>query len=304
MAETSVERSERNPLVSAVDKPAPRFHGARNWLRWFLTNPRVLLSGGFILLLILSALGASIITESDPSRIRATMRLMPPGEGGFLGTDEFGRDLFARIIYGARLTLIVSLCSVAISSLLGVVMGMSAAFFGSPTDTILMRLADAILSFPPILLAIFVISFWGSSVVNVILVIGLLYTPRFQRIAYSSTLAVQENDYILAARAIGSRPARILRLGILPNIFAPIIVQFSLAMGTAILLESGLSFLGLGPPPDVASWGRSIQQSSRFMSQHPWGVVWPSLVISTTVLAFNILGDALRDRLDPRLRTA
>jgi peptide/nickel transport system permease protein len=221
-----------------------------------------------------------------------------------LGTDEFGRDLFARIIYGARLTLIVSVASVTIAMLLGTLMGMASAFFGPPTDTILMRLADAVLSFPPILLAIFIVAFWGSSVLNVILVIGLLYTPRFQRIAYSATLSVQENDYIMAARAIGARGTRILVRGILPNILAPVLVQVSLSMGTAILLESGLSFLGLGPPPDIPSWGRSIQQSSRFMSQHAWGVVWPAVVISLTVLAFNILGDALRDRLDPRLRSA
>ncbi|MEZ4522434.1 MAG: ABC transporter permease [Thermomicrobiales bacterium] len=281
----------------------PRFEIIRDWLHWFFTNPRVFISGGFIILLCLAAIAAPIITSSDPSLIRADQRLLPPGDGGFLGTDEFGRDLFARIIYGARLTMIVSLSSVMIAAVLGLVMGMAAAYFKSPTDTVLMRFADAILSFPPILLAIFVISFWGSSVINVIMVIGLLYTPRFQRVAYSTTLAVQENDYVLAARAIGSKSTRILRLGILPNILAPSIVQFSLAMGTAILLESGLSFLGLGPPPDIPSWGRSIQQASRFLSQHPWGVFWPSLVISMTVLAFNILGDALRDRLDPRLRS-
>ncbi|MEZ4571331.1 MAG: ABC transporter permease [Thermomicrobiales bacterium] len=281
----------------------PRFEIIRDWLHWFFTNPRVVISGGFIILLCLAAIAAPIITSSDPSLIRADQRLLPPGDGGFLGTDEFGRDLFARIIYGARLTMIVSLSSVMIAAVLGLVMGMAAAYFKSPTDTVLMRFADAILSFPPILLAIFVISFWGSSVINVIMVIGLLYTPRFQRVAYSTTLAVQENDYVLAARAIGSKSTRILRLGILPNILAPSIVQFSLAMGTAILLESGLSFLGLGPPPDIPSWGRSIQQASRFLSQHPWGVFWPSLVISMTVLAFNILGDALRDRLDPRLRS-
>lgn len=285
-------------------KRSVRLEGIRSWLHWFFTNPRVLLSGGFILLLCIAAVAAPLITSGDPSLIRADQRLLPPGEGGLLGTDEFGRDLFARIIFGARLTLIVSVFSVLIASVLGVIMGMSAAYFGSPTDTIFMRLADAVLSFPPILLAIFVISFWGSSVINVILVIGLLYTPRFQRIAYSATLAVQENDYVLAARSIGAQPARILRTAILPNILAPILVQFSLSMGTAILLEAGLSFLGLGPPPDVPSWGRSIQQASRFMSQHAWGVVWPSVVISITVLAFNILGDALRDRLDPRLKSA
>lgn len=285
------------------DRRSPQFEALRGWFFWFFRSPRVLVSGGFILLLCLAAIAAPLITNNDPSLIRSDQRLLPPGDGGFLGTDEFGRDLFARIIYGARLTLIVSLSSVLIAAVLGVAMGMAAAYFKSPTDTILMRFADAILSFPPILLAIFVISFWGSSVVNVIVVIGLLYTPRFQRVAYSTTLAVQENDYILAARAIGSKSTRILRLGILPNILAPSIVQFSLAMGTAILLESGLSFLGLGPPPDVPSWGRSIQQASRFLREHPWGVFWPSLAISLTVLAFNILGDAMRDRLDPRLRT-
>lgn len=291
-------------LPTKSKQTSVRSEQLRSWLHWFVGNPRVLLSGGFILLLCIAAVAASIITDSDPSLIRADTRLLPPGEGGFLGTDEFGRDLFARIIYGARLTLIVSFSSVIIATVLGVLMGMSAAFFGSPTDTILMRIADAILSFPPILLAIFVVSFWGSSVVNVITVIGLLYTPRFTRIAYSTTLSIQENDYILASRAIGARAPRILRYGILPNILAPILVQISLSMGTAILLESGLSFLGLGPPPDVPSWGRSIQQSSRFMSQHPWGVAWPALIISVTVLAFNILGDALRDRLDPRLRSS
>ncbi len=283
-------------------RKSARIEMLEDWLKWFFTNPRVLISGGFIILLCVAAVAAPLITSSDPAEIRADQRLLPPGEGGFFGTDEFGRDLFARIIYGARLTLIVSLTSVVIAAAIGVTMGMMAAYFRSPVDTILMRMADAILSFPPILLAIFVISFWGASVQNVIFVIALLYAPRFQRIAYSTTLTVQENDYILSARAIGCTSLRIIFIGILPNILAPSIVQFSLAMGTAILLESGLSFLGLGPPPDIPSWGRSIQQASRFMSQHPWGVFWPALFISMAVLAFNILGDALRDRLDPRLR--
>ena len=301
MDESSVSAT---PLSALETRATPRVEGLRSWLRWFVRSPRVLISGGFILLLCLAAIAAPLLTTQDPSEIRADQRLMNPGESGLLGTDEFGRDLYARIIYGARLTLIVSFGSVTIAMLLGVVMGMASAYFGSPTDTILMRLADAVLSFPPILLAIFIVSFWGSSVANVIFVIGLLYTPRFQRIAYSATLSIQQNDYILASRAIGSSAARILRIGVLPNIMAPVLVQISLSMGTAILLESGLSFLGLGPPPDIPSWGRSIQQSSRFMSQHPWGVVWPAIVISAAVLAFNILGDALRDRLDPRLKSA
>jgi ABC-type dipeptide/oligopeptide/nickel transport system permease subunit len=275
----------------------------KRWLRWFVTTPRVLVSGGFIVLLVIVALLAPILATSDPNLIRADVRFQPPGAAGLLGTDEFGRDMFSRIIFGARLSLLVSITSVIIALVFGIVMGMVAGYFGNPTDIILMRLADAILSFPPILLAIFVVAFLGSSVLNVILVIGLLYIPRFARIAYSSALSVKENDYILAARAIGATAPRILMLGILPNIFAPLLVQVTLAIGTAILLESGLSFLGLGPPPDIPSWGRSIQQSSRFMGQHAWGVIWPAVIISATVLAFNVFGDALRDRLDPRLRT-
>lgn len=282
--------------------PTGRTAALRNWGSWVVRNPRVLISGGFIVLLIFVAIAAPLLTNADPSEIRAAMRFQDPSAKAFLGTDEFGRDILARLIYGSRLTIIVSVASVAIAVTVGTLMGMVAAFFGYPTDVILMRLADAILSFPPILLAILVIAFWGSSLRNVIIVIGILFIPRFARIAYSAALSVKENDYITVAQAIGATSWRILRTGILPNIMAPILVQISLSVGTAILLEAGLSFLGLGPPPNVPSWGRSIQQSSRFMGQYPWGVIFPSIVISASVLAFNVLGDALRDRLDPRLR--
>ena len=280
----------------------PRITGFRSWFLWFVQSPRVLLSGGFVLLLLFVAITAPVITRSDPNAMQSQHRFLSPSAQAFLGTDQFGRDMFARMIYGARLSMTVSVSSVSIAVVIGVLMGMIAAFFGFPFDIVLMRIADAILSFPPILLAIFVVAFLGSSLLNVILVIGILYIPQFARISYSSALSVKENDYILAAEAIGSRPIRILLRGILPNILAPVLVQMSLAASTAILLEAGLSFLGLGPPPNIPSWGRSIQDASRFMGQHPWGVVLPSIVITLAVLAFNILGDALRDRLDPHLR--
>lgn len=277
--------------------------GLRDWWRWFYRNPRVLLSGGFVLLLLVAALAAPLLTHADPNAINPGARFLSPFSGAaYLGTDQFGRDLLARMLYGARLSMLVSVVSVTIALVLGVLIGMVAGFFGAPLDVVLMRIVDAILSFPPILLAIFVVAFLGSSLQNVIVVIGVLYVPQFARIAYSSTLAVKEHDYILAGRAIGARAGRILWRGILPNITAPILVQVSLSVGTAILLEAGLSFLGLGPPPNIPSWGRSIQDASRFMGQHPWGVIIPSVVISASVLAFNVLGDALRDRLDPRLR--
>lgn len=274
-----------------------------DWGHWVIRTPRVIASGGFLLLLCLVAIAAPVITLTEPNEIRAGEQHQPPSLDAPLGTDEFGRDIYTRLVYGARITLAVSILSVAIATVIGTTLGMLSAHLGSPVDTILMRFADGILAFPGILLALFIIAFLGASLTNIILVIGFLYIPRFQRVAYATTLSVQENDYIEAYRAIGARTGRILFRGILPNILAPVIVQISLAMGTAILLEAGLSFLGLGPAPDVPSWGRTIQQSSRFMNLSAHGVLWPAVVISTTVLAFNILGDALRDRLDPRLRS-
>lgn len=287
---------------TATLAPRDRSLGFRSWLRWFYGSPRVLLSGGFVIILLFVAIAAPLLTRSDPNSMDATHRFLSPGSQAWLGTDQFGRDVFARILYGARLSMVVSVSAVSIAVILGVLMGMAAAFFGSPVDVVLMRIVDAILSFPPILLAIFVVAFLGSSLINIITVIGILYVPQFARVAYSSSLTVKEHDYILAARAVGSTSGRILVRGVLPNILAPLLVQMSLSAGTAILLEAGLSFLGLGPPPNIPSWGRSIGEASRFMAQHPWGVVFPSVVISVAVLAFNVLGDALRDRLDPRLR--
>ena len=274
-----------------------------DWLRWVRTSPRVITCGGFLLIICLAAIAAPLITTKSPSAINPGQQFQSMSLGAPLGTDELGRDIYSRLVYGARVTLLVSLLSVALGTICGTTFGMLSAYFGSPLDTILMRLADAILAFPTILLALFVIAFLGTAVGNVILVIGLLYIPRFQRIAYATALSVQENEYIEVYRAIGAGVPRILLRGILPNIIAPLIVQISLSMGTAILLVASLSFLGLGPAPNVPSWGGMIQQSSRFMTLSATGVIWPAAVISATVLAFNILGDALRDRFDPRLRS-
>ena len=158
------------------------------------------------------------------------------------------------------------------------------------------------LCFPPILLGIFVVTFLGQSLVNLILVIGVLYIPRFTRVVHASALAIRELEYVECARALGASALRIIGVAILPNILAPILVQASLAAGHAILLESGLSFLGLGPPPPTPSWGRMVEQSGRFMQLSPLPLLWPSIAISVTVLAFNLLGDGARDLLDPRLR--
>ncbi|HLW58735.1 MAG TPA: ABC transporter permease [bacterium] len=245
---------------------------------------------------------APALTAYGPEAIDPRLRMALPSLTHPLGTDEFGRDILSRLAFGARITLVVSVASIAGAAGIGTLLGSAAAYLGGIGDLVVMRIADGLLSFPPILLAILVITFLGPSVVNVILVIGLLYVPRFARVAHAATLSVRETEYVAAAKAQGAPTARILRRDILPNIAAPLFVQASLALGHAILLESGLSFLGLGPPPPAPSWGRMIEQSSRFMSLSVWPVVWPAAVVSGTVLAFNLLGDALRDLLDPRLR--
>lgn len=248
------------------------------------------------------ALLAPLLTAFGPETIDPERRMSPPSAEHVLGTDEFGRDILSRLGYGARITLTVSIASIAIAVSAGTLLGGAAGYFGGLADLVVMRVADGLLCFPPILLAIFVITFLGPSVTNVILVIALLYIPRFARVAHAATLSVREMEYVQAALAQGARSFRILWRTILPNIAAPLFVQASLALGHAILLESGLSFLGLGAPPPAPSWGRMIEQSSRFMSLSVWPIIWPAVAVSGTVLAFNLLGDALRDLLDPRLR--
>jgi len=253
------------------------------------------------LLLAAAALGPAL-TPHDPNALDPRAKAKPPSPSHWLGTDEFGRDVLSRLVHGARITLLVGLASVAVAAVGGTLLGSVAAYAGRGVEAAVMRTMDGLLCFPPILLGIFVVTFLGPSIANLILVIGVLYVPRFTRVVHASTLAVRGLEYVESARALGASAVRILGRAILPNISAPILVQVSLAAGHAILLESGLSFLGLGPPPPAPSWGRMVEQSGRFMQLGVLPLLWPSLAISGTVLAFNLLGDGLRDVLDPRLR--
>jgi peptide/nickel transport system permease protein len=248
------------------------------------------------------AAAAPVVARYDPDALNPMLRAAAPSMAHWLGNDEYGRDIVSRLAYGARISIVVSVASVAIALAAGAAIGTVAGYTGGLLEMVLMRFVDGLLSFPPILLALFVITFLGPSLVNVIVVIGLLYIPRFARIAHGATLSLREAEYVHASRAIGATHARTLRLAILPNIAGPLFVQTSLGLGQAILLEAGLSFLGLGAPPPASSWGRMIEQSSRFMSLSVLPVLWPAIVVSVTVLALNLLGDALRDALDPRLR--
>ncbi|MDP2858786.1 MAG: ABC transporter permease [Bacillota bacterium] len=269
----------------------------------FTRDKRFIVCGSFVALVLFMALFGPNLAPYDPDEMRAAHRLEPSSRQFLLGTDSFGRDTLSRLFYGARVTLFISVVSVLIGVVFGVSLGLLAGFLGGWVDTVIMRSMDAALTLPPIVLAIFVVTFVGSTLLNVTAVIAVLSIPRFARLAYGSTMSVKQNEYVEAMYALGASTLRILFRAILPNIAAPIFVQASLSLAHAILTESSLSFLGLGPPPDVASWGRMIEQSYRFMHLGAYTIIWPAVMISLTVVAFNILGDAARDLIDPRLRT-
>jgi peptide/nickel transport system permease protein len=253
-------------------------------------------------LIVLMAVLAPWIAPHDPYQMDTSIQLQGPSRTHPFGTDEYGRDLLSRVLFGARSSLVIAVASVALATALGMTLGVIGGYFGGIWEIVTMRTVDVLLTIPPILLAISVVAFLGPSRVNLIGVIAPLYSTRFARLSFASTLQRKEREFVVAARVIGARTPYIVRTAILPNILAPIFVQMSLSLGFAILLESGLSFLGLGTPPPEPTWGNLIGVGRGFMHQSAWYVLWPSLAISITFLCCNMLGDGLRDSLDPRLR--
>lgn len=239
----------------------------------------------------------------SPDTMSPTERFEGPTPNHWLGTDEFGRDILSRLVHGARLSLTVGAGSVALATFIGVGAGLVAGYYSGWREALIMRSVDFILAFPPVLVAIFFVAFVGGSIWNVVVVIGVLFIPRFARIVHGATLVLREFEFVEAERAIGRRGVSIMLITILPSLLGLILVHMSLGLGQAILTESGLSFLGLGPPATVPSWGRSIQTGSRFIQQAIWPVLWPSVTISLTIVAVNLLADELSDRLDPRAQS-
>ena len=275
---------------------------ARPTWKVLVSNLRVMIPATIIFIFMVIAVIAPYIAPKDPLEINATIRLQGPSSEALLGTDEFGRDILSRLLYGTRTSIGVAIASVFFATLIGVAFGLIGAYFGGVWEFLTMRSVDVLLTFPPILLAISVVAFLGPSVRNLIGVIALLYMTRFARITFGSVMQTKNREFVEAGRVVGAGNTRIIRLYILPNILAPIWVQISLSLGFAILLESGLSFLGLGTPPPDPSWGNMIGAARGYLQQNAWFVFWPSLVISIAILSFNTLGDGLRDSLDPRLR--
>ena len=267
-----------------------------------LQEPRIVVSGIAILALVLIGLLAPLFSPYDPEFMDSSLSLGPPSASHWLGTDQLGRDELSRLVYGARLSLQISVYAVAFAFVMGVAIGVISSYFGSWIDVILMRIVDVLLTFPALVLAITVAAYLGPSMTNIVLVIGIVYTPVFARLTYVVTRAIKPVEYVEAARALGASHARIIFRAILPNSLAPLIVQISLSLGFAILTESGLSFLEVGVPPPAPSWGSEIATARLTLNQAPLLVVWPSVTIALAILSFNILGDALRDLLDPRIR--
>jgi ABC-type dipeptide/oligopeptide/nickel transport system permease subunit len=254
--------------------------------------------------MIVMAAAAPLIAPMSPSAQFSNAVLKGPGAvgGHWLGTDEFGRDILSRIIWGARVSLEVGLASVAIAFAIGVPLGILAGFRGGRVETGIMRGADMLMAFPTLLLALIIVTALGGSLINEILAIGVALLPNFVRLARSLSLTIRENDYIMAARAIGAGQLRLMARHVFPNALYALIVVASLYIATAIRTEAGLSFLGLGVPPPTPTWGNILSDGRQYIKCCPWITTFSGLAIMLAVLAFNIVGDALRDLLDPRMR--
>jgi len=266
-----------------------------------LRNPRVTVCGVFLTLIGIVAIAAPLVAPHDPTA-QLARPLLQPNRIYLLGTDDFGRDVLSRLIYAGRISLGVSVASVVIATFVGVWLGLVAGYYRGWVETIIMRAMDVLLSFPTIILAIAIVSVLGPSIRNIIIVIAVVYIPRFVRIVYGTTLSVREAEYIQAARVVGARDPYILRTAVLPNVLAPILVQISLSLGFAILVEAGLSFLGLGAQPPTPSWGNMVSAARGFMETNTVLLIAPAAAVGLTIMALNTLGDGLRDVLDPRLR--
>ncbi|MBW1699853.1 MAG: ABC transporter permease [Deltaproteobacteria bacterium] len=274
----------------------------RKLWRTFKTNQTAVAGTAMAIVVLLIAVFAFLISPYDPLDQDVFHRLTPPERAHPFGTDEYGRDVLSRIIWGTRVSLTVGFFSVLLGMVMGTAMGVVAGYSGGATDTLIMRMVDVLLSFPTLITGIMIAAILGSGLVKLIITIGIVFAPRFARIAYGPTLAVKEMEYVSSAKVIGASGLRVILCHIIPNIFGEIIVAGTLWMGTAIMTEASLSFLGLGVSPPTPTWGNMIRSGIDVLANAPWLSLFPGLSILITVLAFNMIGDGLRDIADPKLR--
>lgn len=259
--------------------------------------------------LIISAIFAPFLAPYDPYVQDLSQRLIEPfyGENGsfkhILGTDDFGRDLFSRIVYGTRVSILIGVISVVISLFFGLILGLSSGYYGGKVDLVVMRIVDIMLAIPAILLAIVIVAILGPSLYNAMIAIGIVGIPTYARVIRASVMAEKEKEYVTASRINGSSDLRLMLFIILPNCLSPIIVQSTMGFASAVLEAAGLSFLGLGAQPPLAEWGSMLSNSLQYITTAYWMILYPGLAIFLTVLGFNLIGDALTDALDPKLRS-
>ena len=278
--------------------PSPWTAARRRFVR-----SRTGLVGALVLLLVtLAALFAGQVAPYNPTRQDFRVERESPSLAHLMGTDEFGRDVLSRVIWGAQASLQAGATAASIALVVGLVLGMLAAYYGGTTDNVIMRLMDVLLAFPYILLAIAVVAILGPGLRNAMIAIGIVYVPYYARVVRGAVLSVRARDYVEAARALGARDRRVMWQHVLPNTLAPVIVQTTLNVGSAIIDTAGLSFLGLGTQPPTPDWGNMLSAGRSYVIDSPWIATFPGLAILVTVLAFNLMGDALRDAFDPRLR--
>ncbi|MCC6192744.1 MAG: ABC transporter permease [Anaerolineales bacterium] len=293
----------RGRMVSPASDALSFGSGVRSMARQLTRRPVALAAALVVLALMLTALLADRLAPYDPNAQDLRARLAGPSAEHWLGTDELGRDEFSRILWGGRTSLVIGGASVLLATLAGVFLGLIAGYFGGATEQILLLLVEALMAFPGILIALAIVTVLGSGLNNVILAVAIYTIPTFIRLVRASTLQVKTEDYVLAAQALGASHAWIIFRHVLPNVVGPVIVQASLSAGTAILTGASLSFLGIGLQPPAAEWGLMMSTARLYMRLSPHVLVFPGLAIMVTVLAFNTLGDALRDILDPAERS-
>lgn len=285
------------------DELSPRAAAARSVWRFMGRNPLGAAGAVIVAVLSLVALFAPLLAPYDPYELHADILLHAPSASHWMGTDEFGRDVLSRIIWGARISLFIGLIAVGLGTTGGAVFGLISGYFGGKTDYIIQRVTDSLMAVPVLVLALAMVAVLGASVGNVIVALAIVISPNSCRVIRSCALSLREAPFVDAARNLGYSHARILFRHVLPNCAAPFIVIATAAVGSAILSEAALSFLGLGSPPPEPSWGAMLSgKTQRFMIEAPWLAIFPGLAITIVVFGFNFLGDALRDTLDPRLR--
>ena len=289
-------------LYSTINEAPPRVSAFKRFSRVFFARRIVIFGLVVITILVFTAIFAPLLAPYDPYKQNLNNILAKPNGEHLLGTDTLGRDTLSRIIYGTRTSLMVGIVAIFMAASIGIILGLTAGYMGGATNTVIMRLIDAMMTFPMILLALTIAALLGVGLKNIIIALGFSLIPPYARVMCGQALAIKQNDYVMAGRAMGAKSSRVMLRHVAPNCFPPLIVLMTMMMGSAILAEAGLSFLGVGIRPPGAAWGAMVSEGYRYLLTTPVLSFAPGVAIMLVVFAFNMVGDGLRDALDPRLR--